>query len=245
MPEPDLLSSGQEPEPGRSPRRTAVGVLLVLAVLGGGAALRDRPAPPAPRDRPTPVGTVAAVAADPDPVVPAGIDLTTTVSVGHVRSTAVDGDAHAALVERALRSASLGARFVLAPQPGSTASAPKGVEVLFDRVLDEPAAATFVSALEALPATTALVTEEPGTTVDVSAPLLPGSGCEPSGTDAASFAAWFPMFALSSAHGRVVLSYTGPARTPQQLGRTASFLARLCGVPAGDVQMARPERPTG
>ncbi len=255
------MTSGRERGPGSPRRRAAVGVLLVLGVLAGGGAIRGRPdahgaTHPTTTGPPTPAaGGVAVVGAEPAPQVPVGVDLATTVSVGHVRSTAVDGDAHAALIEQALHRALIGAHFVLAPQPGSTAAAPKGVEVLFDRRLDDRAVGAFVTAVEGLPATTAFVTEEAGTAVDVSAPLLPGSGCEPAAAASAapdpsrvaspSFAGWFPLFALTSDHGRVVLSYTGPARTPDQLTQTASFLARLCGVGVEDVRVARHERPSG
>ena len=226
-------------------------MLLVLGLLAGGAALRDRPDRAAPHATPAPVASAAAVAADAAPVLPVGVDLTTAVSVGHVRSTAVDG-------ERARDAGGAGAARGIPSAPTSCSprnrarrpAAPKGVEVLFDRQLDDRAVDAFVTAVEALPASTAFVTEEPGTTVAVSAPLLPGSGCEPAATDPSgaaerSFAGWFPLFALTSTQGRVVLSYTGPARTPEQLGQTASFLARLCGVPVGDVRLTRAEHPAG
>ncbi len=264
MPEPDLLTSGREREPGipRGRARLAavlvVGLLVVGLLAGGGvlllrppagpgtpAATPSRPAgqvvgqvPPAPQDGPTGAAPTMSVVGD----------LTTTVSVGHVRSTAVDGDAHPALVEQALRTTVLGAHFVLAPQPGSTALAPKGLEVLFDRRLDDAAARAFDAAVESLPASTAFVTEEAGTAVDVSAPLVPGGPCTPTGAPGSepgtggvpdpAFGRWFPLFELTTADGRLVLSYTGPAKTVEQLTQTASFLARLCGVGIGEVRVA-------
>ena len=239
----DVLVSGRERDrrrPGRAPAVALVGVLALVAVVAV-RSHRDVGAGPLP-STPTPSRTAAAPTSAP----PRSTDLATVVSVGRVGVPGVAVDEQVRRVTQALQGSSVVASYRYLPAAG-------GVQVRFDRRLDEASAAAFRAALSGLSGAAVDLDDAPGTTVDVSVPAAAGYTCVPeffqpqavlSGPDLDAVAHTLGIFGLGFAAGTVTVSYTGPQVSRADLLAVGAALAHSCGTSPDTVTLFR-HRDTG
>lgn len=242
----DVLSSGSDRAPVRPPRALLVGTagaaLVVTAVALWVTARPPEPAPAAPAVRVVAPVPVVSTSAAPPRLRPssrlahrARTDLATTVSTARVTVPGTGVEQQIALVSQRLTGAGVTASVRYLPAPGP----PPGVQVQFDRRLDTASAQAFLAALAALPGATTDLEDEPGTTVDVSVPAVPGATCLPDATAPASVvlpptdldvvARALGIFGLGADGGTVTVSYTGPQLIPADLDAVRAALVHGCG----------------
>jgi hypothetical protein len=272
--EPDLLTAGDE-RPPRRPRaglhgrgrRLAVPALPLVALAGVAAVqLARAPAAPAPGPQravvvedlapPSPTPTPAPPPA-PAPTAAArstSTDLSTTVTVGHAR---LPGGSYArqlaVLQQRVPGAAALGisgsSAWMVERVRDARGQLVDGVRMQYDRRLTAASEAALSLAVTAVPGATLVLTEVPGTTVDVSVPVRAGARClqreqdgggvrlGPGDMDAVGRA--LSTFGLGADGGHATVSYSGPRRTPGQLSAVGRALARSCGAPLSTVTYTR------
>lgn len=237
----DVLVSGRERARRPTGRTATAALVCVLALVAVVAVVvvrphrdvGDGPLPSTPA--PSRTGTA------PTTAPPRSTDLATVVSVGRVSIPGLSVAEQVATVTQALQGSGIIAGHRYLPAAG-------GVQVPFDRRLDDASAAAFRSALDGLQGASVDLGDAPGTTVDVSVPAAAGYTCVPeffqpqavlSGPDLDVVAHLLGIFGLGFAAGSVTVSYTGPQVSRADLVAVGAALAHSCGTSPDTVTLLR------